>query len=321
MDRNQTRTGRLNRAVKWAGGALAIAAVVYFVIAAKDQWQAVPTVLLNASGYLTLALAVLLYLVAIVIGGFAWHILLCEAGERSTAAISISIWLLTQVGKYIPGNVAQYLGRVALARATGYSEARTIYSTVLETGWAIVAAASLGSLVLIMSGQGALEQTTLRIAPWQVAVGGAGLLVLSGFAIRCLVSGRIPFRQSVEPFTAIQTARWSAQLFCFALYIAIFMIWGAMLDLLALRLFDANRSEYLSLTGIFAVAWVAGYVTPGAPAGLGIREAVLVATLTGMYGGEAAVGLTIALRLVTTAGDAAAFVGGVLLRRLAQKRT
>jgi hypothetical protein len=46
-----------------------------------------------------------------------------------------------------------------------------------------------------------------------------------------------------------------------------------------LTLFSQVR-RFLFLTGLFAVAWISGFIVPGAPAGLGIREAILV---TGFY--------------------------------------
>ena len=53
---------------------------------------------------------------------------------------------------------------------------------------------------------------------------------------------------------------------------------------------------------------------PGAPGGLGVREAVLLAAFGPIYGSGVAVGLTLCLRLVTTLGDAALFVGGLAMR-------
>ena len=89
---------------------------------------------------------------------------------------------------------------------------------------------------------------------------------------------------------------------------------GLTLELLAHNLFDTGGSEILLLTGIYAVAWVLGFVMPGAPGGLGVREVVLLAALDPLYGSATAVGLAVALRLVTTLGDGVSFLAGFAIR-------
>ena len=73
-----------------------------------------------------------------------------------------------------------------------------------------------------------------------------------------------------------------------------------------------------------AVGWVGvGSRQPpqdGAPAGLGVREAILVATLSGSIGPTAAVTAAIAHRLLSAAVDAGAFAAGVLLLSQSENR-
>ena len=88
------------------------------------------------------------------------------------------------------------------------------------------------------------------------------------------------------------------------------------MDFHARYLFGAETSHIFLLTTIFAWSWIAGYITPGAPAGLGVREVVLVSALTPVYGASVAVGLTLSLRVVTTIGDMMTFVISMLLFRL-----
>jgi uncharacterized membrane protein YbhN (UPF0104 family) len=66
--------------------------------------------------------------------------------------------------------------------------------------------------------------------------------------------------------------------------------------------------------GWLALAWVVGYVTPGAPGGLGLREAVLVLGLSPVVGDAEAMAVALAYRLVTIVADALLAGGGFLLR-------
>jgi uncharacterized membrane protein YbhN (UPF0104 family) len=69
------------------------------------------------------------------------------------------------------------------------------------------------------------------------------------------------------------------------------------------------------MIGAFALAWVAGFVVPGPPAGLGVREAVLIALTQGAIDATAASQLFVAHRIATTLADVAAFALGAWLLR------
>lgn len=61
--------------------------------------------------------------------------------------------------------------------------------------------------------------------------------------------------------------------------------------------------QMLTICGAFIVAWLVGLVTPGAPAGIGVRELVLLGLLKG-FASESDLLLAILLsRLITVGGD------------------
>ncbi len=92
------------------------------------------------------------------------------------------------------------------------------------------------------------------------------------------------------------------------------LLLGAIPVLLQVSVFGGNGGAYLNVVGVFALAWVAGFVTPGAPAGLGVRDAIMVAGLSPVYGAGTALGVTVIMRLATSAGDALAFLAGMAAR-------
>ena len=80
-------------------------------------------------------------------------------------------------------------------------------------------------------------------------------------------------------------------------------------------IFDEEIRSFTIIAGMFAAAWLAGFLAPGAPAGLGIREVLLVQVLSLAYPDPTALGATMILRVVTTLGDATAFVIGHAMGR------
>jgi len=60
------------------------------------------------------------------------------------------------------------------------------------------------------------------------------------------------------------------------------------------------------------LGWLVGYATPGAPGGLGSREAVITLMLSSVAEPQAAILVALVFRLVTTLGELACFAVGAL---------
>jgi uncharacterized membrane protein YbhN (UPF0104 family) len=86
--------------------------------------------------------------------------------------------------------------------------------------------------------------------------------------------------------------------------------------------FGAEEGHALLAIGVFAVAWVAGFVTLVSPGGIGVREAILLAGMTPAYGPGVALAAAMSYRVVTCLGDGLAFLLGLLIERrlLARQR-
>ena len=87
------------------------------------------------------------------------------------------------------------------------------------------------------------------------------------------------------------------------LMLCCFFLNGLILWSLARFVFGETDGDQLFYLGLYAVSWLAGFIVPGAPAGLGVREAIMLAVLGPLYGSALAIGLSIAARLVSTSGD------------------
>jgi uncharacterized membrane protein YbhN (UPF0104 family) len=72
----------------------------------------------------------------------------------------------------------------------------------------------------------------------------------------------------------------------------------------------------LPLCGAYAIAWLAGVATPGAPAGIGVREFVLLYLLSGVASDPEMTLAVILARVVNMAGDTL-FFGGACLAKMA----
>ena len=76
---------------------------------------------------------------------------------------------------------------------------------------------------------------------------------------------------------------------------------------------EASVSEQVALTGAFIFAWIVGFITPGAPGGIGIREGVMIFVSGDKYS-DRIVLFVLVMRISSIIADIAAFVVGSLFQ-------
>lgn len=305
----------MNRLFNWLGLILIVAAAVYFIRFATENIGTFLSVGWNQEQYKVLLYATALYCLAPLIGACAWLIFMLNMGEPATPHRIVRIFLLAQFAKYVPSNVMHYFGRLALARRYDIGVGRAAFTLVLETGLTILCAVVLASMAFLYTGKDSLAGRYSFDSIWQL-----GLLVLAGLcllvaSIRVLEHWRPALTSRLSGGESIPMPGTGVFVICFLLYVFNFVLMGYIVLLLLSGMYGVSTPPFLLITGIFALSWVAGIITPGAPAGIGVREAVLVALLQPLYGGVIVLGVTIALRIVTIIGDALVFTVALAYRR------
>ena len=193
------------------------------------------------------------------------------------------IFFQAQLGKYIPGSVWQYAGRAAVARTYGIPVRAVGISLAIEFAGSAIAAGSMAAFLL----------------------GWWGGFVLAAVAV-LLVAGRNLTRSRLPAFATVRAT---------FLYLPAWLVLSASFWFCAHGLVAAPASDLALYMGAFAVAWLAGLLAIYAPGGLGVREAVLVALLSGRIGAADALVVAAASRLMLIVVDAAlAGVGSLTLR-------
>jgi glycosyltransferase 2 family protein len=290
-------------------GLLALAASLFYLgrVAVRHA-ASLPSVAWTPASLAALAGATGLYLLALLAGALAWFLLLRASHGSPPLRAVLVVCALGQAAKYVPGNVGQYLGRAVLARRHGVSLRDSAFTLVLETGGLILAAAACAAfaapVTLTAGGRIALLASAAMAAPCLLILGARFLDRHLPAAWRAkLGAGPLPV-----PSAATLAG-------CLALYAASFCCGGGAVHLLARGLFAAPPVSWTHAIPAFAFSWVAGFVTPGAPGGLGVREALLVGGTAPLYGPATALSTALALRGVSVLGDGLAFLAGLVLRR------
>ncbi len=257
---------------------------------------------------LAVALGAILYALLSLLLAAAWWWLTGVYGSRRPLVVTAAVWARTQIAKYLPGNVFHYLGRQALGRRLGLGHQALVASHLLEIASLFAAAALIGAGGAIATRSPASAAVSL---PLIAAVAVTGLLAwpFADAALR-----RLPV--TAETMAALPRFSVAAALRLLLPALAshaAFLAGTGLLMLLLLRAAGPTDLGPADVLWVYALAWVAGMLTPGAPGGLGIREAVLTLGLGGVLGSGHAAALALGLRLVTLLGDVLTFGIGMLI--------
>jgi glycosyltransferase 2 family protein len=292
----------------WLGLIVTFAGTGYFLHALFENSGSLAGLPLDWWTLLALLGALLLQGLVIISGGFAWLLLLRGVREQAPMSRVLTLFGLTQPAKYLPGNFGHYAGRTVLAGRCGLRSSRVIFSIVLETSWLLVAAILVSCSTFLPARAGLdgidlpflplLKQAFLLMAA--VALPLISVRLLKYFRGSSWLKGKEGGELKTPPVPVLGA--------CLVLYVANFLLMGCIAALLGEGVFRVGTHDLWRVIGIVATAWIAGYLVPGSPAGLGVREAVLVAALGPLWGGTAATGATLLLRLVTIAGDGLVFL-------------
>jgi glycosyltransferase 2 family protein len=243
-------------------------------------------------------LSILLYAVAGILLAVAWRAAAAIAGVRLDLRTACAGVLASQIAKYLPGNVAHLLLRHAHARqASGASHA------------GLARAAGVDAALLVVAGSGLALPVLLASLPWATVppAAGSSLGTLLGLGLLMLAIrtarlwGALP---RTMPLSG-ELATVAAGTLSYAAFLAV-----------AAVILDGLLPAAAALQDVLpwlALAWIAGFMVPGAPGGLGVREAILGAGLSSLVPPADAYAAAIGLRVVTIAGDGLMGLAGFAL--------
>ena len=263
------KLSRLKPYLRW----VILGGTVFFIASAIHQnWQEVAAIRISATGYLNLAIALLITLLAHIWSGWVWSWILRELNQPATGLWSIKVYLITNLAKYLPGNVWHFYGRVIAAKKAGFSVEAATLSVLLEP--LLMAAAALAIALTTGSRTNGITQL-LCLSAVLIAIHPRFLNPLLQLASR--LKGKSQDAQAVQNQQPVQIRRYPLlPLLGEAGFVALRGL-GFLLTLSALS--PIAPAQIPLVFSAFSFAWVLGLVVPGAPGGIGVFEATAIALL------------------------------------------
>ncbi len=287
----------MRTALRWLGRLGMLLSLGFLLRALLKHVHEFPPLVLSASALGHLALAAVAALANLGAGILNWKVLL--GGSRKVSLFRLSIVFgYAQVAKYLPGNVFQYVFGVVIGRQVGIPAAQMVAILSAEMLVAIATAFVFGGLGLASGGgQSIIERSLLHVS----RALHSPLLLLAGtfvLVLLLLAARRWP-RPFLKVLTTLRAVPPSALVMAAVFVIAQCVLAGACIREMALVWAPQVAQQLPSLLVLssgFAVAWVVGTVVPGAPGGVGIREAILVTLFAPALGQALALATFLAAR-------------------------
>lgn len=301
------------RAAAQLGRVIAVLAaalcLVYFAREVWQRWPELKSVAWSPRVALAFAIATLAQGASVMLDAWAWGWLLRALGVPADSRAAISVFGISQFAKYLPGNVGQHVGRIDLSRRQGFQLGRVGVSMLLENAFALAAGATFGAFGAALFAAGSVDTRTVLVTA--LLAGGA----ISGTAVILFVLARppAPVRRWLRLTDALRIPPFIIA-GSFVVHLLSYVAMGAAVVIILAGLDAVSWSWAWRVPLVVAAGWLAGYLTPGPPAGLGIREVVVTTLLTEHTGPTIAVTVSLLWRLSALVTDAVVLGVAVLLR-------
>lgn len=246
---------------------LAFGAVLVLMVLAIWQMRHELLRLLTQADWRYIVAAGVVALVYLPLNASVWGLVLRSLGAGEPSRVRCAcLWIRCEAMRYLPGGIWGYASRVVEARRLGVSKALSALSLTVELAvtalsWGIVALTGV-----LVSGIG--FELLGKVLPGDKIL-WLGVGALAGLVVASLgwwkFGGRIRevVRKNLRPAIALRAL---------AEYTMLNFFFGLGFYLTFRGLAGDAAPGFFAATGVNAIAWFAGMLAVGVPAGLGVRE-------------------------------------------------
>lgn len=279
----------------WFRASFMVVAVLAAILAVVQQWDSFVSALTQLSWWSAL-LATVASFGYVCLTMLSWRALLNGVGTPVPGRAAATIFFTSQVAKYLPGGVWNFVAAAEAGVEHQVSRRRSI--TVLLTSMLVsILSGMVFAVLTLLVGPGGVRAdygwTAVFLPVLAVLLAPPVLNRLIGLLLR--LTGREPLETPLTWGSLGVAVVWSFA----AWLLAGLQVW---LILTAMGM-DASVGTFLLATGGYALAWTVGFLVFFVPAGVGVREVVLGAVLAGHLDHGAVLAVILLSRILLTIAD------------------
>jgi len=254
----------------------------------------------------------------VVMGCFPWLVFTqALSGKKIPFSKTMPVYTQSNIYKYLPGNVFQYVGRNKLASDMQISHVDVACATVMDIFFCVF---STGIISAVLLG-GTIAKLIGKYGKNFLIIGICVISVVAVILFVLYFKFRDKFRQYISRYSKIFKGSNRFEMIKGILYYFLQNTVSAFMYYFSMKLIFGDTSGdfslIITLTGAFMFAWIIGFITPGAPGGIGIRESVMIFVFGEAH--EEIMLFVLVMRISSIFADVMAFVIGKLYSRLKKK--
>ena len=227
---------------------------------------------------------------------WAWQKLLNWFGEKAGFTQCNAIYGRTQIAKYIPGNLFHLPSRHFAGNQAGFKHSSLAGAAIYEIIGLVVASGTIALIGILINdldfGKSIILPVTIILVFILLLFGSQSIIIYFklgqkiGFPARSILDG-------IKHLLPI-----------WLIYILFFsVVSGIIWFISGISTGSWINIPFQFIFSAYAISWLAGFITPGAPAGIGVREATMIVLLRSFIGEPASILIAIIARIIVTIGD------------------
>lgn len=252
-----------------------------------------------------------LSVLAITLIGLLWSSVIKWNYRHEPILKIFNIYCLAGVGKYLPGNIGHHIGRIYLLKTeTSVSPTWGTSSIFIEFVLAVLASLTLGLPLLITETSKVFDYVLSLNLSLYFLIFIAFVFIFSFASLFIFKNSLLRHLKALIEFVQNNFAKliksYLIMLFAFAIF-------SFSCGLLAKYILGSER--FYDFFWAFPLSWIIGYITPGAPAGLGTREMAMIYLLNHIDSSSVSL-ISVILRITSVMADLLLFCFGLFMQKI-----
>jgi uncharacterized membrane protein YbhN (UPF0104 family) len=243
--------------LKFVGHILALTSIYILIKIFQENIDKIEHIELTSTNIIIIFSLILLGLINYLLVSISWVIQLKHKYQNFSLIHSFKIISTTQIAKYLPGNFGHFVGRFYLAKKH-LNKIDITQSLLVENIMFVISSFLIGLLYLFYFDIFTILTLYTLILLFVV---GVSILILVLFFINRTKIKLNFLEQNITTLLEV-----------FSLFLIMSLIGGLTTKVLINLVIPSNDLSYVLCASGFAISFVLGYIVPGAPAGIGVRE-------------------------------------------------
>lgn len=297
---------------KYIGNVLTVLAIVfigYKLLHSDIDYN----ILFNCYSDLQILTVFVIYVIVLLFFPIGWLKILNTESSVGYRTVNY-IWQKSNLMKYIPGNIFQFVGRNEIVCISNVGYKKVVLSTVVDYIAIFLGSVSLVTMSFFICPTFIIKTNQL------VNVLNIKILVIIFLMVFILILFFLKSNKRIN--IQIKQKDVLIVIRCMLFYIGIFILFG-LLFYITFRIIykeSTGYEELIQIIGVYQVAWMIGFITPGAPGGVGVRETVGIILLGDLFTEKVVLEVFILYRVIGVFSEVVAFGVSVFCYRLSCKK-